>query len=101
MSLISASRFIKIPNVRNCDELSLDQVASMIDASLTPDGNEQFTSRALDEFLSIKLRNNELIKVQQAILNNIYSEVEGQSFKDIDVNFLIEFAQKLREVVWD
>lgn len=92
-------RIIKIPGKSFCD-LSLEEVASMIDAdsSLRPHGNDLFDSCALDEFLHCAdLEDREdLISLRAEILENIYIEIPGAKHKETNTDYLRQVAERLR-----
>ncbi len=89
---------IKIPG-KSFEELTLEEVALMIeaDSSISPNGNEYFSSCALDEFLhNTNLIRNDLLELQRDILNNIYLDVEGSSEKKINTEYLLGLSKRLR-----
>ena len=81
-------------------DLSIDEVAAMIDAdsSLSPDGNEYFDSCALDEFLHCADLDGrpDLEKIRVEILENIYLDFEGSRAREINTDFLTSFSERLR-----
>lgn len=97
--LFKVREAIKTPG-KSFDDLSLAEVASMIeaDSALSPGGNAEFDSAALDIFLhNIELRREDLQKIRACILERIYTSDNGT----VDVSFLREFAQSLRDGRWD
>lgn len=89
---------IKIPG-KSFEDLSMEEVGWMIeaDSSLSPNGNEFFSSCALDEFLhNIEPKRADLKNIQQKILNNIYINIEGSKDKRINTEFLTQFALQLK-----
>ena len=68
------------------------------DSSLANDGNEYFSPIALDEFLHFRdLKDRpDLQSIRKHILENIYIDVDGNHRKKINVNFLMEYANELR-----
>lgn len=90
---------IRIPN-KTFTDLSIFEIALMIeaDSSLTENGNEYFAACALDEFLnnaSLDGR-SDLQQIKNDILKNIYVDVPGRQAKEINTEFLIKYAQRLR-----
>lgn len=92
-------RIIKIPG-KSFTDLSIDEVAYMIeaDSSISPTGNEYFSSCALDEFIHCaKLDGRpDLEKIRSDILNNIYIDVQGSKEKKINVEYLKRYCSALR-----
>jgi len=68
------------------------------DSSLSDDGNESFASCALDEFLHGAILNDrpDLQKIRSEILENIYLDIPNSKNKKINTEYLIEYANKLR-----
>ncbi|MCC7412731.1 MAG: hypothetical protein IT495_14040 [Gammaproteobacteria bacterium] len=92
-------KIIKIPG-KTLDELSLAEVAQMImaDSAISPRGNVNFSSCALDEFLhNAVLTNPELEQIRSDILESIYIDVDGTKEKKINVEFLKTYAARLAE----
>ena len=93
-------KIIKIPGKESFKDLSLDEVALMIeaDSSLSKDGNSSFASCALDEFLHFSSLEGrpDLQKIQSDILNNIYIDIKGSTTKKINTEFLMEYAKELQ-----
>lgn len=90
---------IKIPGKTSFEDLSLKEVGLMIDAdsSLSPDGNEFFSSSALDEFLHNSiLERSDLKAIREKILNNIYLDIEGSKRKKINIKYLRWLARELK-----
>ncbi len=99
MSFFKAKEIIKIPG-KTFDNLSAREVALMIeaDSSLSEDGNEFFSSCALDEFLyGAELERKDLCELRDEILQNIYVNVEGQKYKDINTDYLKKLCDKLNK----
>lgn len=91
-------RIIKIPG-KSFNDLSLLDVVRLIeaDSSLSPGGNEFFSSSALDEFLYCsELTKEPLIQIREDILKNIYIEVPGRKEKEINTAFLKQYAEELK-----
>lgn len=94
----SIKDIIKIEG-KTFDDLTVFEVAKMIDAdsSLTNEGNEYFSSSALDEFLhNYEPERDDLKRVQKKILENIYVSNEGGIEKEINKEFLISFSKQLK-----
>ena len=93
-------KIIKIPG-KTFSDLSLEEVASMIeaDSSLRPEGNEQFASCALDEFLHSGLLKGreDLELVRTRILANIYINIPNQKHKEINTGYLKKAAMQLKQ----
>ena len=93
-------KIIRIPN-KIFTDLTTNEVALMIEADsvLTDDGNEFFASCALDEFLHGAILDNrpDLQKIRKEILDNIYLDIPGNKNKQINTEYLIEYARKLRD----
>jgi len=90
-------RIIKISG-KSFNDLDHEEIASMIeaDSSLSPEGNEYFSSCALDEFLhNADLRRPDLIELRDEILKNIYIDVEGSRAKEINTEYLKKVAADL------
>ena len=95
------TKIIRIPG-KTFDDLSMQEVALMIeaDSALSPEGNEYFSSSALDEFLyTTEVTREDLKAVRAEILENIYLDVEGSSEKDINVGFLEAYAAQLKQTL--
>ena len=91
---------IKIPGKAHFDDLSLKEVALMIeaDSSICQEGNDCFSSNALDEFLhNTSLSRSDLKAIQQDILANIYVDVEGSKNKKINIEYLLDLSKKLNQ----
>ena len=91
-------KVIKIPG-KTFDDLSWQEVALMIeaDSSISPEGNEYFSSEALDEFLhNARLERHDLQELRDEILRHIYIDVEGTRRKAINVDYLKSLASSLR-----
>ena len=89
---------IKMPG-KTFEDLSMAEVALMIeaDSSISPDGNEYFSSCALDEFLhNIEPKRQDLKDLQTKILNNIYVDIEDSEEKKINTTFLLALASELK-----
>ncbi len=91
---------IKIPGKISFDDLSLKEISLMIeaDSSISPDGNDFFSSNALDEFLhNTSLSRSDLKAIQQDILANIYISIEGSKNKKINIKYLLDLSKKLNQ----
>lgn len=89
-------RLIKISGKSSFEELSLPEVGLMIaaDSSISENGNESFSSRALDEFLhSADLKRQDLIEVRDRILREIYCDGNP---KRINTKFLRKISRELQ-----
>lgn len=93
-------KIIKIPGKESFTDLSLKEVALMIeaDSSLSKEGNTSFASCALDEFLHFSNLDGrpDLQEIQSDILRNIYIDIEGSKTKKINAEFLKKYAQELQ-----
>ena len=100
MALFKFEKIIRIPGKSSFSELSILEVALMIeaDSAISPEGNEAFNSCALDEFLYCGKFDNrpDLEQIRADILENIYIHVKGRSDKEINTEYLLEYANKLR-----
>ena len=95
-----SKKIIKIPGKSWFDKLTIEEVALMIeaDSSLLPEGSDLFDSCALDEFLhcgTLKGR-EDLEKIREHILENIYLDNPNSSWKKINTDFLKQYAIELR-----
>ena len=84
---------------RSFDDLSWDEIASMIeaDSALSPDGNREFSGCALDEFIySEDVRRSDLRSLQRYLRNGIYRGSAGDSEKHIDKDFLRAIVVRIR-----
>jgi hypothetical protein len=92
-------KIIRIPG-KSFRDLSKEEVALMIeaDSSLTKGGNEYFSDCALDVFLHGTNLDGmaELQKIQSEILENIYLNIPGERHKKINTEFLMQYAEKLK-----
>lgn len=96
-------RIIRIPG-KTFNDLSLAEVASMIeaDSSMSPEGNEQFDSSALDVFLhNANLSRCDLLTVREELLAMIYVSIPGSDCREVDVEFLRHYSARLRERLRD
>jgi len=96
--LFDVHNVIKIPG-KTFEDLSLKEVAHMIeaDSSISPDGNEYFSSCALDEFLhNTKIEREDLRELQNEILKNIYIYIVGTRDKKVNTDYLISLVMRLR-----
>ena len=92
-------------NIRDPDktytDLTTNEVALMIeaDSALTNDGNELFANCALDEFLHNAILDSrpDLQQIRTEILDNIYLDIPGSKNKQINTEYLIQYAKKLRD----
>jgi len=90
---------IKIPG-KGFEDLSLKEVGLMIgaDSSLSPNGNEYFSSSALDVFLhNTVLKRSDLKALQKEILDNIYLDIPGEKNKKINTEYLRQLSIDLIE----
>lgn len=95
--MFTVKRLIKIPN-KNFDDLNAREVASMIeaDSAISPQGNEEFASSALDDFLyNASLSRPELLEIRRTILANIYLPVDGRGSM-VNKDFLTLLASRLK-----
>lgn len=100
MKFFQSGDIIKIPGKTSFDDLSLKEIGLMIDAdsSLSPEGNDFFSSSALDEFLhSAILKRADLKAIQKKVLDNIYLGVAGSKVKKINTEYLQKLSAELRE----
>jgi hypothetical protein len=98
---IQLRELIKISG-RSFNDLDLTEVASMIeaDSALAPFGNAQFDAAALDVFLhNATLTRDDLVRIRAELLQGIYLDVPDAKSKEIDVDFLREYAARLRQHV--
>lgn len=93
-------KIIKIPGKISFKELSISEIALMIeaDSALGGGGNESFDSCALDEFLYCEdlSERPDLQKIRDHIAENIYLDVPGSKVKKINAMFLSRYALELR-----
>lgn len=97
--LFQSHKVIKIPG-KSFEDLTLGEVTLMIDAdsSLSPNGNEYFSSCALDEFLhNTELERSDLRELQAEILENIYIDVDGSRNKKINTSYLKKLSSSLQK----
>lgn len=97
--IFRSDEIIKIPGKTSFDQLSLKEIGLMIDAdsSISPNGNEFFSSSALDEFLhNAALQRPELKAIQTRILDNVYLDVDGKKTKKINTDFLKCLSAELK-----
>ncbi|KAF0810945.1 hypothetical protein A167_00432 [Alcanivorax sp. S71-1-4] len=97
--LFQSHKVIKIPG-KSFEDLTLREVALMIDtdSSLSPNGNEHFSSCALDEFLhNTELERSDLRQLQEEILKNIYIDVDGSKNEKINTSYLKKLSSSLKE----
>jgi hypothetical protein len=90
---------IKIPG-KTFEDLSIGEVGLMIDAdsSLSPNGNDAFSSSALDVFLhNTVLKRPDLRALQKEILNNIYLDIPGERHKKINTEYLKRLSAELKK----
>ena len=67
------------------------------DSSLSPKGNDYFSSSALDVFLhNITLERADLRAIQKNILENVYLDVPGETHKKINTDYLKQLAISLK-----
>ena len=89
-------KIIKIPGKSSFRDLTVAEVAKMIeaDSSLQSGGSEYFDSCALDEFLHCGSLSGrpDLQEIRDHIARNIYIDVPGREAKEINVEFLKEYA---------
>ena len=81
------------------EDLTLEEVGLMIDAdsSLSSDGNQYFSSCALDEFLhNTELKRGDLRELKEEILRNIYIDIEGSKRKEINTSYLKKLSASLK-----
>ncbi|MCF6325336.1 MAG: hypothetical protein L3J89_13625 [Gammaproteobacteria bacterium] len=96
---VKSGGIIKIQG-KNFEDLSLSEIGLMIDAdsSLSPNGNEFFSSCALDVFLhNTVLECPDLKTLQKGILDNIYLNVQGEKSKRINTEYLRQLSIDLRK----
>jgi|GEM_PF-1950145 len=92
-------KIIRIPN-KGFDDLSAAEVASMIeaDSALSPEGNSEFGSCALDEFLhNATLSRPELLEIRRLILKGMYVPVAGSRHLEVNKEHLLCVAAHLRQ----
>lgn len=90
---------IKIKNKKEFDDLTIYEIALMIDAdsSLSPEGNDFFSSNALDEFIhNSSLKRDDLNFIKKCLSENIYLDIDGKNYKKINVDFLKRFSKELK-----
>ncbi len=97
---IKITKTIKIPSKSSFEDLTIEEIGLMIeaDSSISKNGNESFSSSALDDFLhNTVLKRTELAELQSSILENIYIDVPGSNSKEINVKYLKALAAKLKQ----
>lgn len=97
--ILKSYKLIKIPGKNSFEELTIPEVGLMIeaDSSLSKNGNEYFSSRALDEFLhGIDLKRSDLIEVRERILREIYIDNPPSKIKKINTEFLKKISRELQ-----
>ena len=100
MPLFKPYKLIKIPGKTSFEDITLQELGLMIeaDSSICENGNDYFSSRALDEFLhGTTLKRPDLIKIREYILKDIYINLPESKNKKINVDFLKKTAQELKE----
>jgi hypothetical protein len=97
--LFKRYNLVKIPGKSSFEDITTREVGLMIeaDSSISENGNEYFSSRALDEFLhGSTLKRPDLINIREQILKDIYIDVPESKTKNINTEFLKLFARDLR-----
>ena len=94
-------KIIRIPGKESFEDLSLYEIGLMIesDSSLSKDGNSNFASCTLDEFLHFGNFDNspKLKKIQSYILENIFLDIPSYKNKQINSEFLKKYAMELKK----
>ncbi|HEY9256288.1 MAG TPA: hypothetical protein VIP30_17350 [Stenotrophomonas sp.] len=86
--------------IKRLNDLSAAEVASMIeaDSALSPEGNSEFGSCALDEFLhNATLSRPELLEIRRLILEGMYVPVAGSDHLEVNKEHLLRAAAHLRQ----
>jgi hypothetical protein len=100
ISFLKPYKIIKIPGKSSFEDLTIQEVGLMIEADPSiceNDGNDYFSSVALDEFLHFRnLKRPDLVKIRDRILQEIYIDIPGSKNKEINTDFLVKIAQELK-----
>jgi len=89
-------KIIKIKGKNSFDQLSLSEVADMIDSFLL-DGSSSFDKSALSEFLIADISDPELIRIREKIQSHGFASAKKDyEWPSVDREYLFSLSEKLR-----